>query len=100
MTAHDDPCVHCGYDEENCICDDEDFMDNLDCTHCGGTGECDDNANPLWDCDDLPHACHACGGTGNRSDQMTLTMNEASKKIREANAQAGRKINDAMKVKR
>lgn len=42
MTAHDDPCVHCGYDEENCICDDEDFMDNLDCTHCGGTGECDD----------------------------------------------------------
>ena len=40
-----------------------------DCTHCGGSGECDANADPLWDCDDNPHPCHACGGTGNRSDQ-------------------------------
>lgn len=48
--------------------DDHGFLD-LDCTHCGGDGTCDDNADPLWDCDDQPHPCHACGGTGRRRDQ-------------------------------
>jgi hypothetical protein len=31
-------CPDCGYDELNCRCDDVDFMDELDCTHCGGDG--------------------------------------------------------------
>lgn len=47
----------------------DDFGNELDCTHCGGDGECDANANPLWDCDDNPHPCHACGGSGSRRDQ-------------------------------
>lgn len=47
----------------------EDDGIELDCTHCGGSGDCYDNADPLWDCDDNPHPCHACGGSGNRRDQ-------------------------------
>jgi DnaJ-class molecular chaperone len=47
----------------------EDFGDQDDCTHCNGEGTCDDNADPLWDCDDNPHPCHACGGSGRRRDQ-------------------------------
>jgi hypothetical protein len=49
------------------FCDEDGY--ELPCTHCNGDGECDANANPLWDCDDSPHDCHACGGTGNRRDQ-------------------------------
>lgn len=49
--------------------DDFEIDDELDCTHCGGEGTCDDNSNPLWDCDDVPHPCHACAGSGRRSDQ-------------------------------
>ncbi len=41
----------------------------LRCTHCAGEGDCDANLNPLWDCDDNPHPCHACGGSGERRDQ-------------------------------
>ncbi len=59
-------CPDCGESEGNCYCEER---DDLDCTHCGGDGICDANANPMWDCDDLPHACHACGGSGNRRDQ-------------------------------
>lgn len=59
-------CLDCGATHvDNCRCDEDD----LDCTHCGGDGTCDANADPLWDCDEMPHACHACGGSGNRSDQ-------------------------------
>ena len=65
-----DPCVHCGYDDLNCRCDDEDFMDNLDCTHCGGDGLCDDGADPLWSCPPEAHFCHACNGSGKRRDQV------------------------------
>lgn len=54
---------HHGWDDE------DDFGQEHDCTHCGGEGECDDNADPLGDCDDHPHPCHACGGSGNRRDQ-------------------------------
>lgn len=43
--------------------------DNLDCTHCGGEGLCWDGADPLGDCPDDPHACHACYGSGRRKDQ-------------------------------
>ena len=50
--------------------DDEGFV--LSCTHCNGEGTCDDNANPLWDCDDNLHGCHACGGTGERRDQRVF----------------------------
>jgi DnaJ-class molecular chaperone len=48
---------------------DDDSGEEWDCTHCAGEGTCDDNANPLWDCDDHLHSCHACGGSGKRSDQ-------------------------------
>lgn len=47
----------------------DDFGNELECTHCGGEGTCDANANPLWDCDDELHPCHACRGSGNRRDQ-------------------------------
>lgn len=52
----------------------EDFEldDEFDCTHCGGEGTCDDGSDPLGDCDDLPHPCHACGGSGRRSDQVVF----------------------------
>lgn len=60
-------CPDCGYDEVNCACGE--FNDDWDCTHCGGDGICMDNSDPLWDCDHMPHSCHACGGTGRRSDQ-------------------------------
>jgi hypothetical protein len=46
---------------------DEDCLDDLECTHCGGEGTCEDGCDPLW-YDDI-HTCHACGGTGNRRDQ-------------------------------
>jgi DnaJ-class molecular chaperone len=49
--------------------EDEDWGEEWACTHCGGSGECDANANPLWDCDDQPHPCHACYGSGRRKDQ-------------------------------
>lgn len=47
----------------------DDFGHELECTICNGDGTCDDNADPLWDCDEIPHPCHACDGTGNRRDQ-------------------------------
>ena len=65
-----DDCPQCGYDERNCMCDDEDFMDSLDCTHCGGDGICDDGADPLWSCPAEAHCCHACNGSGKRRDQV------------------------------
>ena len=40
-----------------------------DCTHCGGAGECCDGSDPLGDCPDESHPCHACGGSGKREDQ-------------------------------
>lgn len=60
-------CCDCGYDELNCRCDDEDFMDELDCTYCGGdgTGIGDD---PGWDFGEII-PCFACKGTGKRRDQ-------------------------------
>jgi len=65
-----DECPGCGYADENCVCDDPDM--DLECTWCGGDGLCDDNSDPLWDCDDNPHACHACGGSGRRKDQRVF----------------------------
>lgn len=50
----------------------DDFGHELECTHCGGEGTCDANANPLWDCDDNPHPCHACSGSGSRRDQRVF----------------------------
>lgn len=47
----------------------DDFGHELECTICCGEGTCDDNADPLWDCDDILHPCHACGGSGKRRDQ-------------------------------
>ncbi len=52
--------------------DDEDesgAWDDFDCTHCGGEGLCCDGADPLGNCPDDAHRCHACGGSGSRSDQ-------------------------------
>lgn len=59
-------------DELDGFVGDEDYEDydlEWDCTHCHGEGTCDDGADPLGNCPDTGHRCHACGGTGNRSDQ-------------------------------
>ena len=54
----------------------EDFFDESeewdterDCTHCGGSGDCDEGSDPLGNCPEDPHRCHACGGSGDRKDQ-------------------------------
>jgi hypothetical protein len=39
------------------------------CTHCCGDGVCYDGADPLGDCPDDIHPCHACYGSGRRKDQ-------------------------------
>jgi hypothetical protein len=49
--------------------DDDYGSDDLECTHCGGEGLCWDGSDPLGNCPDDPHRCHACGGSGNRKDQ-------------------------------
>lgn len=46
-----------------------DEPDDPGCTHCGGEGLCWDGADPLDDCPDEPHPCHACRGSGRRKDQ-------------------------------
>lgn len=43
-----------------------------ECTHCNGEGLCWDGADPLGDCLDEPHRCHACGGSGKREDQRVF----------------------------
>jgi hypothetical protein len=43
--------------------------DDLECTHCGGDGLCWDGADPLGNCPDDAHRCHACNGSGKRRDQ-------------------------------
>lgn len=48
----------------------DDFGYELECTHCGGAGLCEANSDPMWDCDDRPHPCHACDGSGLRRDQV------------------------------
>lgn len=48
----------------------DDFGHELECTVCCGAGDCDANADPLWDCDDNLHPCHACGGSGKRRDRI------------------------------
>lgn len=50
--------------------EDDDWGGELECTHCGGEGLCWDGANPLGDCPDEIHACHACYGSGKRKDQV------------------------------
>jgi hypothetical protein len=54
-------------DEEEYWVDDN---DELECMHCGGDGICMDGADPLGNCPDEAHRCHACGGSGNRKDQV------------------------------
>lgn len=46
-----------------------DFDDERDCTHCGGEGTCDEGSDPLGNCPEDPHRCHACAGSGRRADQ-------------------------------
>jgi hypothetical protein len=41
----------------------------LECTHCGGEGTCEDGSDPLVTCPEEPHPCHACNGSGLRRDQ-------------------------------
>lgn len=42
------------------------------CTHCNGEGYCTTGADPLGDCPDEPHRCHACHGSGERKDQTVF----------------------------
>lgn len=44
--------------------------EELACTHCGGEGVCEEGIDPLMTCPEDPHPCHACGGSGNREDQV------------------------------
>lgn len=67
MSAMQDICPDCECDLWFCRCDE--FEDDWDCTHCCGDGTCDANSNPLENCDENAHPCHACGGSGKRSDQ-------------------------------
>ena len=48
----------------------ESFDDEAGCTHCGGDGFCDDGSDPLGNCPDTLHRCHACNGSGDREDQV------------------------------
>ena len=47
----------------------DEAYDELECTHCGGEGTCEDGSDPLGNCPDESHRCHACGGSGRRRDQ-------------------------------
>ena len=49
---------------------DDDDGEDTDCSHCGGEGLCWDGSDPLGDCPDESHACHACGGSGRGKDQV------------------------------
>lgn len=49
---------------------DEPDDDDARCTHCGGEGLCAEGADPLGDCPDELHRCHACGGSGEGRDQV------------------------------
>jgi DnaJ-class molecular chaperone len=44
--------------------------EDMECTHCNGEGTCWEGSDPLGDCPDEPHRCHACNGSGNRRDQV------------------------------
>lgn len=48
----------------------DDDEDDVACSHCGGEGLCWDGSDPLGDCPDDPHSCHACGGSGRGKDQV------------------------------
>lgn len=71
MTERSHP-EHSGGDVADVILDDIDLGDDdfLECTHCGGEGLCWDGSDPLGNCPDEPHRCHACGGSGRRKDQV------------------------------
>lgn len=65
-------CGDCGYDELNCRCDDADFMDDLDCTHCNGEGTewGDEKGGDFgWYDPNKLYPCFACNGSGKRRDQ-------------------------------
>lgn len=49
--------------------EDDDWGEEWACTHCGGDGLCCDGADPLGNCPDDYHRCHACHGSGRRKDQ-------------------------------
>ena len=49
--------------------DDFEFDPEWYCTHCNGDGMCYDGSDPLGDCPDEIHPCHACNGSGRRKDQ-------------------------------
>lgn len=75
-------CIHAYPPGEYCpVCgeitvdpyEDKDFDDEgfvLACTHCNGEGTCDANTDPLGNCGEEDHPCHACNGTGDRRDQV------------------------------
>lgn len=48
----------------------QEYEDDPGCTHCNGEGLCWDGADPLGDCPDEMHRCHACNGSGHRKDQV------------------------------
>lgn len=57
---------------EVCLWGPMDDDHDLECTHCGGEGLCWDGSDPLGNCADDPHRCHACTGSGKRKDQTVF----------------------------
>jgi hypothetical protein len=47
-----------------------DVEDDDPCSHCNGEGLCWDGSDPLGDCPDEMHDCHACRGSGRGRDQV------------------------------
>lgn len=47
-----------------------DAEDEEPCSRCLGEGLCWDGADPLDDCPEDPHPCHACKGSGRGKDQV------------------------------
>lgn len=58
--------------EDDEIEDDDGFIDNLDCTWCGGEGYewGSELGDPLWYDDNELYPCRACRGTGEREHQV------------------------------
>jgi hypothetical protein len=74
--AWSNPYMPHPFQQEGCPFDDyedDEWDDNLSCTHCGGEGyrEVED---PLWDdCDEFGYGpCTSCDGTGRRDKQWVF----------------------------
>lgn len=70
MRTLENPCPFCERDGVCDACAQVIERSPLPCTYCNGEGLCWDGSDPLGDCGDEPHRCHACGGSGDIEDQV------------------------------